>query len=62
MQLVSQYYMNGASRHCANCQEPFPQSDNHVKAWHGQDGKYYCTEDCEQDALEAHARRAKMLS
>jgi hypothetical protein len=52
--LVTSKYLNGGSPiHCRRCSEPFPFDGHHFTAWHGQDGKYYCTPDCETDALEA---------
>lgn len=62
MLTTSRYMNGGAPKCCAHCSEPFPMVDNHFRAWHGQDGKYYCQEDCEADASEAAARRRKVLA
>ena len=61
--LQSSRYMNGGSpKVCANCYQPFAIAGNHIRAWHGRDGRYYCCEDCEADILEAKARRAKVFA
>jgi hypothetical protein len=58
----SRYMNGGLPKVCANCFQPFAVADNQIRAWHGQDGRYYCGEDCEADTLEAKARRAKVFS
>jgi hypothetical protein len=62
MLTISKYLNGGSPVACYNCSQPFPIVANHFSAWHGQDGKYYCQPDCEQDTLEAKARRARVFS
>jgi hypothetical protein len=62
MLTISKYLNGGSPMSCRFCNQPFPVVANHFSAWHGQDGSYYCQPDCEQDALEAKARRSRVLS
>jgi len=57
MLTISKFLNGGAPQTCRNCSQPFPRAGNHISLWHGQDGYYYCTPDCETDALEAKAKR-----
>lgn len=51
--LRSAFYNGNSPLGCANCGEPWKLNGNHLKVWHGRDGRYYCAEQCEQDALLA---------
>lgn len=56
--LTTSRYLNGGSPiHCRSCNQPFQFTGTHFSAWHGADGQYYCSSDCERDTLEAKARR-----
>lgn len=50
---TSRYLNGGSPLACVNCREPFAIENNHFRAWHGKDKRYYCSEDCEQHVLEA---------
>jgi hypothetical protein len=61
--LTTSRYLNGGSPvTCRFCSQPFKIEDNHFRAWHGQDGSFFCSSDCETDALEAKAKRLRFLS
>jgi hypothetical protein len=62
MLTISKYLNGGSPIACRNCSQPFPIVANHYIAWDGQDGSYYSTPDCEQEALQAKVRRSRVLS
>jgi hypothetical protein len=57
MLITSRHLDGGSPVACKSCARSLPIVASHYSAWHGQDGKYYCTPDCETDAMEAKEQR-----
>lgn len=47
---MSRFINGGAPSICAFCNKPFPQVENRIECFRGEDNRYYCDALCARDA------------